>query len=397
MKKTILTLSAAALCLGATATVPHKISIPDIPGYTTLKGDFHVHTVFSDDTTWPTGRIDEAYNDGLDVISITDHCDSRHRKMVKKGLFNAETCTRNTSYEIAAERAKQYGIIVIHGAEITRGLRLFPGHFNAHFITDGDKLANEMEKQDGKIDDAIKCEETAIVNALKEGRKQGAFLVWNHPNWEAQEPNDVTWHDIHEKVFKDGMMDGIEIENHSIGFSPEAFHMAMERNLTIVSGTDCHAPMYQIVDYERGEFRSMTLMFATERSAKGVREALEQHRTAVYANDCIYGKAEFIRPLLEACVEVVSVNAAPGKVSVTLKNNSSIPVKLRKAPGSEYIQMDRVFTINAGEECSMSFIPIKGEKKFGRSYIDINYYVDNFQTDADTPLNVSYTVEIPAK
>lgn len=33
-----------------------KISIPDIPGYQTLKGDFHMHTVFSDGHVWPTFR-----------------------------------------------------------------------------------------------------------------------------------------------------------------------------------------------------------------------------------------------------------------------------------------------------------------------------------------------------
>ena len=397
MKRILLIISAVSLCLSAAAVVPHRMNIPDIPGYTTLKGDFHVHTVMSDDKSWPTSRIDEAFYDGLDVISMTDHTDTRHLKMVKKGYFNPELCTRNTSYQLASEHAKKYGIIVLHGGEITRGLRLFPGHFNAHFLQDGNQLASQMEKQDNEIKDDVTREETAIFNALEEARKQGAFLVWNHPNWEPQEPNDVTWHPIHERVYKAGLMDGIEIENHSIGFSPEAFHMAMERNLTIVSGTDCHQPMNQLVDYERGEFRSMTLLFVKERSEKGVREALDNHRTAVYADGCVYGKEEFIKPLLESCIKISDVKITDGKVSFTIENVSSIPVKIHKAPGSETLVMERAITINAGEIYPMEIVPVYGKKHFELKNFEINYYIENFQTDANTPLLVSYKIAVPKK
>ena len=43
------------------------ISIPDIEGYMTLKCDFHMHTVFADAQVTPTGRVREAWQDGLDV------------------------------------------------------------------------------------------------------------------------------------------------------------------------------------------------------------------------------------------------------------------------------------------------------------------------------------------
>jgi len=49
------------------------IEFPDIPGYKTLKCDFHQHTVFSDGHVWPTIRVAEASEDGLDAIAITDH------------------------------------------------------------------------------------------------------------------------------------------------------------------------------------------------------------------------------------------------------------------------------------------------------------------------------------
>jgi histidinol phosphatase-like PHP family hydrolase len=49
--------------------------VPDLPGYKTLKADFHLHTVFSDGEVWPTTRVAEAWRDGLDVIALTDHTD----------------------------------------------------------------------------------------------------------------------------------------------------------------------------------------------------------------------------------------------------------------------------------------------------------------------------------
>ena len=49
------------------------VNLPDLPGYVTLKCDFHMHTVFSDGNVWPTVRVGEAYRDGLDAIAITDH------------------------------------------------------------------------------------------------------------------------------------------------------------------------------------------------------------------------------------------------------------------------------------------------------------------------------------
>ena len=53
------------------------VNIPDIPGYVTLKCDFHIHTVFSDGLVWPTVRTEEAWRQGLDAIAITDHNEIR--------------------------------------------------------------------------------------------------------------------------------------------------------------------------------------------------------------------------------------------------------------------------------------------------------------------------------
>ena len=45
------------LALGAAAQSRDALPVPDIPGYRTLKCDFHMHTVFSDGEVWPTTRL----------------------------------------------------------------------------------------------------------------------------------------------------------------------------------------------------------------------------------------------------------------------------------------------------------------------------------------------------
>ncbi|MBE0668508.1 MAG: PHP domain-containing protein, partial [Bacteroidales bacterium] len=103
------------------------LNIPDIPGYVTLKCDFHMHTVFSDGDVWPTVRIDEAVRDGLDAIAITDHLEYQPKKTYI-------TPNHNAAWEIAASAASEKNLILVHGTELTR--KMPPGHMNALFIED---------------------------------------------------------------------------------------------------------------------------------------------------------------------------------------------------------------------------------------------------------------------
>lgn len=54
------------------------LRLPQVDNYKILKCDFHMHTVFSDGTVWPTTRVEEAFREGLDAISITEHLEFHH-------------------------------------------------------------------------------------------------------------------------------------------------------------------------------------------------------------------------------------------------------------------------------------------------------------------------------
>src|SRR5688572_1019198 len=140
MRSLWLTAAAVATTTMLAAQAPavrDPLPVPDLPGFRTLKGDFHLHTVFSDGNVWPTVPVQEAWRDGLDVIALTEHAEYQpHAKDVNIDLLR--------SHAIAKPMADQLGIVLVTGMEITKpdpwkAPPVLPdgsAHFNALFVTD---------------------------------------------------------------------------------------------------------------------------------------------------------------------------------------------------------------------------------------------------------------------
>jgi hypothetical protein len=315
MKKIFLSIFAAVSVFG-TVTAQNKIVIPDTRDYLVLTGDMHMHTIFSDGSVWPTTRIKECVAEGVEVLCMTDHMDGRHQKMVRQGVLNGD---RNTSNNLAAKAAEGSGVILIRGGEISRNMA--PGHFNTLFVTDLEPIA--------QASDAQKDHQKGMLAGLEQAQKQNAFCVWNHPHWAAHQ-HITKWHDEHTEIYEKGYMHGIEVYNMSDGFSNEAFQWAIDKNLTLISGTDCHGPMFEMVRFNEGELRPVTLIFAKEATEEGVKEALQARRTAIFAEGKVYGNEQLLTALVDACLKVTSVEQVGHTTRVTLENNSSIPFHLKR-------------------------------------------------------------------
>ena len=145
------------------------INLPDIPGYVTLKGDFHMHTVFSDGQVWPSFRSYEANRDGLDFIAITEHIDFQ-------GNPNELSSDYNKSYGIAAAAAAPTKLIVIRGAEISP--RTAPYHANALFLTDANLPAPYMAERVAFRDEA-EPDQSGPDGSIQRRETQGAFITYN--------------------------------------------------------------------------------------------------------------------------------------------------------------------------------------------------------------------------
>ncbi|MDH3650698.1 MAG: Sb-PDE family phosphodiesterase [Saprospiraceae bacterium] len=303
-----------------------EIVFPDIEGYRTLKCDFHIHTVFSDGYVWPTIRVEEAVKDGLDAIALTEHIE------YQPWSDDISHPDRNRSFEIATELATAFDLIVVHGAEITRDLP--PGHANAIFITDANKLV---------LEDSIE--------AYREAKRQGGFIFWNHPNWIRQQPDGkATLSELHKMLLAEDLLDGIEVVN-DITYSDEALQIALEQQITIMGTSDIHNLVDWKFDIANGGHRPITLVFARERNSEAIKDALIARRTVVWYRNLLVGETTFLKPLVEASIRVKDVSyEGPSSVAlVQLENVSDATFLLRNQGAFNFHTTADVISLPAHE------------------------------------------------
>jgi 3',5'-nucleoside bisphosphate phosphatase len=303
MKKLTFTIILAFLVAIGTTAQKKIVHLPDLPGYVTLKCDFHMHTVFSDGDVWPTVRVDEAVRAGLDAIAITDHLEYSPKKDYVPLDFNA-------GWKIAGPYAAEKKIILVHATEITKGMP--PGHFNAFFINDAKPILRD-----------------SAWDAIAEAVKQGAFIQWNHPGWKAQEPDGIPkLHAIHRKLLAQGWINGIELFN-DVEYYPTVFNFSKQFNLTMTGNSDVHGLIRD--NYSAPEYinRPMTLVFATERSADALKEALFSGRTLVWFRDILAGMEKYARPFFYKCISVSKpYYEDDDNIYFEISNTSDIPFYL---------------------------------------------------------------------
>lgn len=339
------------------------INLPNIESYQTLKCDFHMHTVFSDGMVWPTVRVEEAWKEGLDAISITDHIEYRpHSKDV--------VADHNRPFEIAKPLAEQLDILLIRGAEITRSMP--PGHLNALFLNN----ANLLERED-------------VNDAIKEAREQGAFILWNHPGWKAQQPDTTLWWDEHTYLLENDLLHGIEVYNHN-EYYPEVLDWANEKELTMFANSDVHEPM----DVNEGH-RPLTLVFAKSRTEGGIKEALFSKRTAVYFDNTLMGDPELLEPLFFASLEY---DNSPIKLAnqetkqVYIKNNSDVDYELELVQPGVGFDVPASVVLKAHHITPLSLSGNSDEINNAK-VIDVYFRVKNIHTSSTEKLLVTFSFQ----
>jgi hypothetical protein len=226
----------------------------------------------------------------------------------------------NRAWELAKDAAAENNLVFIKGTEITRNTP--PGHFNALFIGDASEYiadrANEKDKQ-----------------AVMKAAEQNAFIFWNHPGWKVSSiEGSYEWIDFVDELKKGNNLHGIEVFN-GFGFHKKALDWAMDYNLTVMGTSDIHNLVAH--DYNLGGpvHRSMTLVFAKDRTAESVREALNAGRTVAWASKYIAGKEEHVRNLFNACVEMgPSFHSKGDRKFYEIRNNSDLYFELELVSGN---------------------------------------------------------------
>lgn len=303
-----------------------EIILPEVNGYTIFKADLHTHTIFSDGHVDPDYRVMEAWQDGLDIMAVTEHLEYRPReewfveytqkyngKKYKKAINNRlgpEALDKNgimvdLNYPVyfTQKAAKSYDILVIPGLEITRN-GTHVGHFNALFTTDNNIIFDPDP-----------------VQSVRNAKAQGALVMHNHPGWRR---TDLVPTETEAVLYAEGLIDGIEVMN-GYDFYPGIVDRAREKGCFVAASSDVHnstAIDYRLLGYDR----PMTLVLAKEKSLEAIREALQAKRTLSYGFGTICGEEQLLKDFFAAGIKVKFVrNSGDGKnVYVSVTNMTSL-------------------------------------------------------------------------
>lgn len=359
----------------AVAAQTRAIEFPDVPGAHTLVVDLHTHSVFSDGKVWPSIRVDEARRDGLDLLAVTEHLEYQNHH------DDIPHPDRNRSYDVAHEHAGdgESAVIVINGAEITKGMP--PGHVNAVFLSD----ANALRHEDPELSRAENAELAYAAAAA-----QGAFVFWNHPSWTGQRKDGVArMEDIHRSLIERGLLHGVEVANEFI-YSADALQMALDHDLAILGTSDVHGLIDWDYDVHAEGHRTVTLVFAKERSAAAAREALHARRTVAWMRNTLIGREELLRPLVEASltVERAKRRGEDAFVEVTLRNHSDATFELANRGGHNFYGQAALIRVPAHGKIDLG---LAGES---RDHFALQFEVLNAVTAPEQHLALQLEVDL---
>ena len=301
--------------------------------YNVYTADLHTHTIYSDGCVTPGYRVREAWRDGLDIVAITDHIEYRKTERelyqfmdgyikeeyrgLPKGVNTNIAKTKpdergilvnlNIGYEMAKQEGDKFGIMVIRGAEITRG----DNHFNVLFTKDNNKIYDIDTEQ-------------SIRNAIK----QGAFISHNHPTRDKNTATEMT--PLAEELHAKKLFNGIEVGN-SLWTRDWLFSYCIDNGYAPISGTDMHGTTAEKFHQSGNEsvYRDMNLILAEKRDEKSIKEALFAGRTIAYHNNKLIGKEEYLVDLFKASVNISYSYDTNDATIVVLTNKSSFPYEIK--------------------------------------------------------------------
>lgn len=345
------------------------IEFPDVPGYLTLVVDLHTHSVFSDGEVWPTIRVEEARRDGVDLMAVTEHIEYQPH------ADDIPHPDRNRSFELASGHTHgEHDVIVVNGAEVTRDMP--PGHVNAVFLSDANALRTDEAEE-----------------AFLAAKAQGAFVFWNHPSWVGQRRDGVALADPKQvALFQQGLIQGIEVANGTM-FSNEAMQIALDHQLAILGTSDIHGLIDWDYDVHGGAHRTVTLVFAKERTEESIREALFAQRTAAWTGNTLIGRAFVVRPLVDASltVEKVARRADNDVIDVTFRNVSDARFELMHRGKARFY--DRPSLLGVPPHGTLT-VGIAGEP---RDKFQLEFDVLNVVTAPGSHPRLSIPIEVPAR
>jgi DNA polymerase (family 10) len=205
--------------------------LPKIIGYSSIKGDLHTHTEYSDGINTPEEMIQAAIRAGYDYIAITDHSKSEHiaHGMEEKRLLKYIN-------EINRLKKKYDGkIAVLCGSEVNI--------MNDGSLDYAKKLLGQLDWVVAAVHSGFKTPKDIMTKRIITALESGNMHVLAHPTGRligAREPYAV---DI-EKVIQAAKDNGVALEINAfparLDLKDAHIRIAVEAGAKLCIGTDSH-------------------------------------------------------------------------------------------------------------------------------------------------------------
>jgi hypothetical protein len=174
---------------------------------------------------------------------------------------------------------------------------------------------------------------------------------------------------------------------NGLAYHPDAHRWAIEKNLTIVGDSDIHDPSPYLQRTPENH-RTLTLVFAKDRSIESVGEALAAGRTAVWFGEQIIGREALLSALFAGCVQVKPGQHRLGNaVWCEVENRCELDIEL-----------ERVGTVGPAKitlpACSTWLLKLQSPDR--AESVDLAYRAVNFLVGPDQLLEVKLTIAIPS-
>jgi len=245
-----------------------------------LKGDLHMHTIYSDGKRTPFGMVLASLEAGMDFISITDH-------------DNYE----GSQVAIQKVQENNIDILVLSGEEVSVGkgdttLSRGNGHIlsiNAScsieeqrkrtniYNNELNDIAKKLENLDENIDPLHYARNIWVVEKIKEAN---GLSILCHPNWVYYDHKYHLHQPIYKYMLKDSRIDGVEVigdidkieECNNLAYLSFMQNKNKYKSLAPIGNTDAHDS-----DHDLG--KRFTVVLTKDCTNNAIVEAIENGLT----------------------------------------------------------------------------------------------------------------------
>lgn len=247
-----------------------------------LKGDLHMHSIYSDGKTTPFALVLASLDAGMDFISITDH-DSY------EGSQNAIEKVKKNSIDI----------LVLAGEEVSVGGKkdLSISQGNGHILSINANKSIESQRKDTKkyktelqkIIKSLKKEKIGkniipahyakniwVINKIKEAK---GISILAHPNWVYRDGKYHLHQAFYKEMLKSSHLDGVEVfgeekikEHNNMTHLTALQTKNKYKYLAPFANSDAHDSDHEIGD-------RFTIIFVKEKSTSNIITAIQEGLT----------------------------------------------------------------------------------------------------------------------